>query len=97
MEKVETYISQMLELVAAELNVKQVILKNGKHSCVYNYDTLHGKTISLENMETGAPYFTGDVITDMQKVRDLCSMGLKQRSSAGIPVRQPLQSITVNI
>ncbi len=36
-----------------------------------------------------------ELITQMSNVRDFASMGLKERQKAGIPVRQPLQKVTV--
>lgn len=45
----------------------------------------------------GALIFTGDVIKDMAKVRECVKEGLKQRSEAKIKVRQPLQSVTIQV
>ena len=36
------------------------------------------------------------IIEEMQKVRDIVSLGLKERQKAGIPVRQPLNKLTVS-
>lgn len=38
---------------------------------------------------------TGDIINDMQMIRDLCSTLHTKRKNAGIKVRQPLQGITL--
>lgn len=37
------------------------------------------------------------ILSDMQQVRDVVTLGLQQRQKAGIPVRQPLSKITVKV
>lgn len=106
------YSDQLFLNVADELNVKEVRLVFSTEpliEAVYHYDTIkgesHGFTVELDGKEKEAPstliiiltkYFMGNILADMQKVRDLVSIGLNQRAKAGVKVRQPLQSLTLS-
>jgi len=96
---IKKYAEEMLLNVADELNVKEVILKKDGVYATYRYDTLTGKSIGFSNGEEAmvALLFTGNVIEDMRRVRQIIKDGLNERAQAKIKVRQPLQSITINV
>lgn len=94
----KNYLEQLLEQVADEVNVKQVILDHPSATSVYQFDTMQSKSIGLDDEWTlYSLVFTGKEIEDMKKVKEWVKMGLKQRADAKIKVRQPLQSFTVKI
>lgn len=94
--ELKNYIEQLLESVADECNVKEVILKHPFATTIYSFDTVSSESIGLDDeWMLWSLIFTGNIREDMQKVRDIVKEGLKQRHNAKIKVRQPLQSITV--
>lgn len=95
----QTYIENMLLNVADELNVKEVVIESeeAKVYATYYYDTLSGTSIGFKGDEwqMATLIFTGDVVKDMEFVRDTVNVGLRQRADSKIKVRQPLQRITL--
>lgn len=96
MINVNDYCKQLLEQIACELNVKEVRLKVAEHTFTFHYDTIK-RTVPDQNLGWASLIFSGDVLEDMKTVREVVAKGLKQRSDAGIKVRQPLQSITIEL
>lgn len=96
-DKLKNYIMGLLELITAELNIKQVIIKSGELVSIFDYDTLKNKTIGIdENWKLYSMIFSGNILEDMEIVRQKCKEGHTERQKAGINVRQPLQSITLS-
>jgi hypothetical protein len=93
----QKYICQLLEQIAGELNVKEIILERDDVYGVYHYDTLQNKTVSFDDYLIASLLFTGNILQDMETVREITSQGLKQRQKANIPVRQPLQRFTLQV
>lgn len=96
----ENYVNEMLSHIADELNIKEIIIKHGDLRYVYEWDTIKGRIIGFENsgkaIIAGMLLFSGSVLDDMEYVRQVIKDGLRQRSEAGIKVRQPLQSVTIS-
>jgi hypothetical protein len=98
MTDVQDYMEQLLENVADEVNVKEVIAKRGDDKSVYSFDTVHRKSIGLDdNWALYSFLFSGDLHDDMNIIRKLCTTGLDQRSKEKIKVRQPLNSLTIDV
>lgn len=100
-EKFKEYFEQMLEIMASECNVKQIVYNYespaGWQQSIYSYDTIQGKSIGIDKEWPIFVFmFTGNVQEDMKKVREIVKSGLKQRMDSKIKVRQPLQSITIS-
>ncbi len=95
----QNYVEDMLLNVADELNVKEIIIEKRDVYANYRYDTTTGNGIGFDNDEwmMASLLFTGDVMRDMETVRDLVRRGPSERSAASIKVRQPLQSITIKL
>lgn len=94
--KLKNYILGLLELITAELNVKQVIIKSGDLVSVFDYNTLENKVIGIdENWKLYSRIFSGNILKDMEVVRQKCKEGHTQRQKVGINVRQPLQRIVL--
>ena len=99
-EKFKYYCDQLLQNVADELNVKEVrlnIASKPKIDVVLKWDTLELKSNGFEVQVDGkvkeAPdtlnialvnMFTGNILEDMEKVRDIVNKGLNQRSEGKI-------------
>lgn len=79
MSRIKSYCQQLIDTIKDEVNVKQVIFRVGD--------------VEGEDWRLASLWFTGDILKDMQLVREIVSVGLKQRAEAKIKVRQPLQSI----
>lgn len=98
LSKLKDYIEQLLENIADECNVKEVILKHQSVTSMYSFDTLKGKSIGLDGRwPLWSIFFSGDIRKDMEKVWEIINSCLRQRNIAKIKVRQPLKSITVTI
>ena len=96
--QLKDYISGLVESIASELNVKEVrLVKDTDTLATCYFDTWHNKTIKMDNPECFSLVFIGDILKDMDVVREYVNKGLKLRQDAGIKVRQPLQSFTINI
>ena len=95
-KKLQTYIEQLLEQIADEVNVKQVVLERDDVYAIYKFDTLKRKG-SMEDWVFASLLFDGDIIRDMEKVREIIAVGLKQRAEHKIKVRQPLLKITIKV
>lgn len=92
------YIEDLLELIAEEVNIKEIRLVHDYATAVYRFDTVHGESAGLDDeWPLFSMIFSGDISDDMKRVREYCQEGLRQRSEAKIKVRQPLQSITLKI
>lgn len=97
-KELKNYIEQLLENIADEINVKQVILKHEYATSIYSFDTVHSKSDGLDDeWMLYTLIFTGNIVEDMKKIREFVNSGLKERAEARIKVRQPLQSITISI
>ena len=96
------YTTNMLTNITDELNIKHVYIKDMMNGDTYDfaYDTITGEakgfTSDEEAIKASACLFSGNIMDDMQFVRDVVSKGLSLRSEAGVKVRQPLNSITVS-
>jgi hypothetical protein len=97
--KEKDYCEQLLLNVADELNVKRVEIEKDNVFATYHYDTLTGQGKGFEGNEwtMAALLFSGNILDDMQKVRDIVANGLRQRSEARIKVRQPLSRVTIKL
>lgn len=91
------YCEQLLEIVAAELNIKEVRVQLNGETVSYHFDTINHCSVPDQDIGWASLIFTGDVTSDMKRVREFISEGLNQRSKAGIRVRQPLQTVTINL
>ena len=80
-DTLKDYCEQLIEQIRDEVNVKEVIFQVGNQA---------GTDWRLATL-----WFTGDILHDMDMVRESVKEGLKQRADAKIKVRQPLQSITM--
>lgn len=98
MESLKKYIGDLLELIAEEVNIKEIRLEHEYATSVYRFDTVKGESTGLDDeWPLYALIFSGDIHDDMNTVKEFCRIGLKQRSEAKIKVRQPLQSITLKV
>jgi len=96
--KIKEYIEDLLEIVASECNVKEVIGIFQEEKSVFLFDTIRGKKIGIDdNYQFFSLIFSGNISEDMQTVRKMCSYGLEQRNNAKIKVRYPLQNIKIYI
>ena len=96
---IKNYLEQMLLNIADELNVKEVILEKDNVYATYLYDTISGESIGFKSGEEimASLLFSGDVLSDMEIVRDIVSNGLNLRAQTKVKVRQPLRSITIKL
>lgn len=95
-EVLKNYISNLLLQIADELNVKEVILYSNDVSSTYRFNTMSGDEIGFEHENEWmlwSLFFTGEIIDDMAKVREVVKEGLKQRQESNIKVRQPLSKV----
>jgi NADPH-dependent 7-cyano-7-deazaguanine reductase QueF-like protein len=95
--KFKHYAESLLENIADELNVKEIHINTKYGVGVYKYDTIKQKGVGIDDYALASEIFTGDILKDMDYVRQAVTNGLKQRSEAKIKVRQPLQSIAVGV
>ena len=98
-----SYADNMLQNIADELNLRRIDLvpDNGEEPVMYNYDTIHGTSLGFNDhpdlLFILGKFFTGGVVEDMEMVRTVVNVGLAQRNTAGIKVRQPLSSISIPV